>query len=261
MPDLTGRTAIVAGGTTLIGKGVVEALVRSGADVVVAGPDTERVRASATDLGATFVPMPDRSDPAPLVAEAVEVHGGIDIVVDLAAIYLDLGFDTSRVEWRMTLDAKLSEMAALVAAARPHLAASGRAGVVTFSSISSRSWGECDRPTSRAAIVRHTWSLAMDLAPEGVRVNSVSPGWTGEAMVDEADDPTDADAYESPGDVMGEQFRLTCRVANPARLGAVVAYLVSDEAEMVTGADWAPSGGYPEAGTDVAGLPAPRLAM
>lgn len=233
MPDLSGRTAIVAGGATLIGRGVAEALVRAGATVVIADKDSDRGRTTAAEIGAVFCPtdITGARSVAALVNRTAGGYGGIDIVVNLAALYLDLRFDTAGSGWGAALDAKLANMTTLVDAARPHLAASDHASVINFSSISSGA--EQGSAASRAAIVRMTWSMAMDLAADGIRVNSVSPGWIVSAVVEGAG-----------SNVVAAPFPLTCRVAAPDNLGNVVAYLASDVAADVTGGDWAPSAGY-----------------
>ncbi len=260
MPDLTGRTAIVTGGATLLARGVVTALRDAGADVVIADIDPDG-KAVADELGEAvrFVrtDITDDASIAELVRTAVQRHGGIDIVVNLAATYLDDGVDTPRADWLTALDVNVVSMVEVVRQARPHLAASGHGSVVNFTSISSKvaQTGRWVYPASKAAIAQLTRSMAMDLAPDGIRVNSVSPGWTWSKIMVElsGDDRARTDAVAAP-------FHLTGRVGDGDEVGRVVAFLASDDASVVTGADWAADGGYSAMGPEQSVPAIPRLA-
>ena len=260
MVELQGRVAIVTGGATLIGQGVVAALAQAGASVVVVDIDEEGGRAAA-EIGDTVsfsrTDVTRDDDLAALVAETAERLGGIDIIVNLAATYVDDGFETSRSDWLLGLDVNLVSGVRLVLAAHPWLAASEHASVVNFSSISSSvaQTGRWVYPASKAAIVQVTRSMAMDLAPDGIRVNSVSPGWTWSAIMDglSGGDRAKTDAVAAP-------FHFTRRAGDPAEIGAVVAFLVSDAASVVTGADWAADGGYSAMGPEQSVPAIPLLA-
>ena len=90
-----------------------------------------------------------------------------------------------------------------------------------------------------------TRSMAMDFAPDGIRVNSVSPGWTWSKIMD-----TLSEGNRELTDSVAAPFHLTGRVADPLEVGRVVAFLVSDAASVVTGADWAADGGYSAMGPE-----------
>lgn len=250
MPDLSGRTAIVTGGATLLAHGVVGALARSGARVVVADVD-ETGGAAAEKLGRDVVfvrtDITDDASLAALVATTAERFGGIDIVVNLAATYLDNGFATSRQDWLTALNVNLVSAVETVRHAHPYLKASEHAAVVNFTSISSKvgQTGRWVYPASKAAIVQLTRSMALDFAADGIRVNSVSPGWTWSKIMDDLSggDRAKTDRVAAP-------FHLTGRVGDGAEIGAVVAFLVSDDASVVTGADWAADGGYSAIGPE-----------
>ncbi|MBU2694406.1 SDR family oxidoreductase [Pimelobacter sp. 30-1] len=259
MTDLTGRTAIVTGGATLLAHGVIGALARAGARVVVADID-EAGGTAAEKLGdeVAFVrtDITDDAAVADLVAATVERFGGIDIVVNLAATYLDEGFATSRADWLTALDVNLVSIVEVVRAAYPHLQASEHAAVVNFTSISSKvaQTGRWVYPASKAAIVQLTRSMATDFAGDGIRVNSVSPGWTWSKIMDDLSggDRAKTDRVAAP-------FHLTGRVGNGAEIGEVVAFLASDAASIVTGADWAADGGYSALGPEQAVPAIPQL--
>jgi NAD(P)-dependent dehydrogenase (short-subunit alcohol dehydrogenase family) len=100
-------------------------------------------------------------------------------------------------------------------------------------------------PVGKAAMVQLTRSMAMDLAGEGVRVNSVSPGWTWSAIMDQL---TGGDRAKT--DRVAAPFHLLRRVGDPAEVANVVLFLCSDLASFVTGADYACDGGYSAMGPE-----------
>lgn len=259
MPDLTGRTAIVTGGATLLAHGVVQALTDAGANVVVADIDIAGGKA-ATALGANveFVEtdVTDDESLARLVSTTVDRFGGLDIVVNLAATYLDAGFESSRADWLTALNVNVVSMVETVRHAYPHLRASDHAAVVNFTSISSTvaQTGRWLYPASKAAIAQLTRSMALDFAGDRIRVNSVSPGWTWSKIMDDLSggDRAKTDAVAAP-------FHLTGRVGDGIEIGRVVAFLASDDASVVTGADWAADGGYSAMGPEQAVPAIPKL--
>ncbi|MGV9672073.1 SDR family oxidoreductase [Gordonia sp. NPDC003504] len=250
MPNLSGRTAIVTGGATLIGHGVVAELAAAGAAVVVVDVDVvggEKAAAQAPGIDFIETDITDDDALARMVSSVVDRHGGIDIVVNLAAVYVDDGFDTSRADWLTALNVNVVSMVEVVRHAFDHLERSEHASVINFTSTSAKvaQTGRWAYPASKAAVAQLTRSMAMDLVPHGIRVNSVNPGWTWSKVMDELSngDRTKTDAVAAP-------FHLTRRVADPSEIGRVVAFLASDDASVVVGADWAVDGGYSAMGPE-----------
>ena len=134
-----------------------------------------------SDAKASFVRTDITSDAdiAALVAATVQRHGRLDFLVNVACTYLDNGAETARADWLKALDVNIVGSVMLMQAARPHLAAN-KGAIVNFGSISARiaQVGRWVYPVSKAAILQLTRNQALDLAPDGIRVNAVSPGWT-----------------------------------------------------------------------------------
>lgn len=254
MKGLAGKVAIVPGGATKIGRAVVAGFRAAGAEVMVADiadPGTgfgEGVAFQSCDLR-------DDAQIAALVAATKEQFGRIDFLVNVACTYLDNGATSTRAEWLDALDVNIVGSVMLMQAARAELARN-KGAIVNFGSISSRvaQTGRWLYPVSKAAILQLTRNQAMDLAPEGIRVNAVSPGWTWSNIMDQltGGDRAKTDAVAAP-------FHLLGRVADPEEVAQAVLFLCSDSASFITGTDICVDGGYTAMGPEQAVPAIPKL--
>ncbi len=257
---LEGRTAIVTGGATLIGAAVVRAFAQAGTRVVVADIDEAGGEALAGELGDAVrfrrTDVRDDAEVEACVQEAVDAFGGLDVLVNLAASYVDEGADSGRADWLESYDVNVVGAVMMLRAARPHLAASGHGAVVNFGSISAKvaQTGRWLYPATKAALLQVTRSAALDLAPEGIRVNSLSPGWTWSRIMDEL-----SGGDRAHTDAVGGAFHLPGRVGDPEEVARAVLFLASDAASFVTGTDLAVDGGYTAMGPERAEPAIPLL--
>ncbi|PQO23995.1 short-chain dehydrogenase [Rhodobacteraceae bacterium WD3A24] len=256
MRGLDGKVAIIPGGATKIGAAIVAAFREAGTRVMVADINEEAGRALEAD-GVAFQPtnLRDDDDITALVKAAKDRFGRIDFLVNVACSYLDNGVESTRAEWLESLDVNVVGSVMLMQAAREELA-KNKGAIVNFGSISSRvaQTGRWLYPVSKAAILQLTRNQAMDLAPEGIRVNAVSPGWTWSNIMDEL---TGGDRAKTDG--VAAPFHLLGRTGNPEEVASAVLFLCSDEASFITGTDIRVDGGYTAMGPEQAVPAIPKL--
>ncbi|MBU8812356.1 SDR family NAD(P)-dependent oxidoreductase [Mycolicibacterium goodii] len=234
---LSGKRFVVTGGTRGIGRAVVEGLLAEGAAVAFCARTPESVSATQQELaadGATVVGTPvdvgDGTAVADWVARSAETLGGLDgVVANVSA----LAIPESHENWRTSFEVDMMGTVGLVDAALPYLLKSEAGSIVTISSVSGREIDFAAGPygTFKAAIIHYTQGLAYQLAAQGVRANTVSPGNTyfpgGVWPTIEKNDP----------ELFAASLALnpTGRMATPREIANAVVFLSSPAASFITG--------------------------
>lgn len=255
MRGLQGKVAIVPGGVTKIGQAVVAAFAEAGVKVMVADIAEAPAGLTSDSVGYQRCDLRSDADIAALVKATKARFGRVDFLVNVACSYLDKGAETSRAEWLEALDINIVGSVMLMEAALEELKAT-KGAIVNFGSISSRvaQTGRWVYPVSKAAILQLTRNQAMDLAPHGIRVNAVSPGWTWSNIMDQL-----TGGNRAKTDAVAAPFHLLGRVGNPEEVAASVLFLCSDEASFITGTDICVDGGYTAMGPEQAVPAIPKL--
>jgi NAD(P)-dependent dehydrogenase (short-subunit alcohol dehydrogenase family) len=245
MKGIADRVAIVTGGASGIGAGLVCAFVTAGAKVAFADIQDAPALALARELGprCMFVPADLRRDDEidRLVATAAERFGGIDFVINAAATYADEGLQSDRAAWHNGFDTNLIGHVMLVRAALPHLQRSPSPSVVWFSSESAHVGltGRWIYPATKAAIEQVVRSQALDLAPDRIRVNAVMPGWTEKPWHKTA--PPDVREHYAR---MSDRLHMLGRMGTLAEVADAVLFLCSEHASFITGSCLKVDGGH-----------------
>jgi len=191
--DLTGRTAIVTGGTRGIGLAIAEGLLAAGAQVAVASRKPDACASTEAHLramggGAIGVPthMGDIAAVNALVDRTVDEFGRLDIVVNNAANALTLPFGQLTVDaWDKSIGTNLRGPVFLIERALPHLEASGNAAILNVISAGAFLFAANTAMynAAKAGLMSMTRSMAAVFAPKGIRVNALAPGTVDTDMV------------------------------------------------------------------------------
>ena len=181
--DLSGKVALVTGGTKGIGRAVAEHLLEAGASVAICARTGDEVWAVAAELGDRALAIVcDVADPAAcarMVDRAVTHFGRLDILVNNAGlgIFKPLG-EMSVDEWQLQIDVNLGGVFYCSTAALPHLVASGDGFIVNVASLASRHAfpGGTGYNASKFGLLGLTEAMMLDVRYDGVRVSVVMPG-------------------------------------------------------------------------------------
>lgn len=244
---LAGKVAVITGGDSGIGRAVAIAFAREGADVLISylneDVDAEETAAYVRDANRRVELVPgDVADPQhcrDIIAKAMDTFGKIDVLVVNAAFQMSRESldEVPDEEWDRTISVNLSAMFHLIKAALPHLQPG--AAIIGSSSVNS----DAPNPTlapyaaTKSAIANLCASLAQQLGPRGIRVNSVAPGPVWTPLIPSSMPPEDVAKF-------GENTPLA-RAGQPAELAPAYVLLAADEASYISGARLAVTGGRP----------------
>ncbi|MFE2421593.1 SDR family NAD(P)-dependent oxidoreductase [Streptomyces hokutonensis] len=255
-----GRTVVVTGAGRGIGLAVVEAFLAAGSRVVAGSRERtdalDRHVKQGAELTVVEVDLATPDGPAALVAEAVALHGGVDVLVNnVGAVRprVDGFLGVTDEDWEWTFTVNFMAAVRATRAALPHLLATGAGRIVTVSSVNARLPDPLviDYGAAKAALTNFCKALSKEVGPRGVRVNTVGPGPVETALWQGADGVAatvarsrDVDPREVARGAADQS--VTGRFTRPAEVADLVLYLAGPQAANITGADFVIDGGLVE---------------
>jgi NAD(P)-dependent dehydrogenase (short-subunit alcohol dehydrogenase family) len=244
---LAGKTALITGADSGIGRAVAIAYAREGADVAISyldeHDDAKETARWVEEAGRKALLLPgditDREFCKELVAKTVEAFGRVDVLVNNAAYQMtyDSLEEISDDEWDKTYSTNIGAMFRITKAALPHMKEGGAIINTTSINADSPNPGLIAYASTKGAIQNFTGGLAQLLAERGIRANCVAPGpiWT--PLIPSTMPPEKVKNF-------GSQVPMK-RAGQPAELAAAYVMLASDEASYISGATIAVTGGKP----------------
>jgi 2-deoxy-D-gluconate 3-dehydrogenase len=243
--DLTGRRALITGANTGIGQAIAVALAEAGAAVALAGrsPAAETVALIEAKGGTAVDLRADLSSIAPvdaLIADTVATLGGLDILVNNAGIIRrnDLAVFTEE-DWDAVVDTNLKTLFFLSQAAARVMMAAGRGKIINIASLLSFQGGirVPSYAAAKSGVAGLTRAMANELAPAGVQVNAIAPGYiaTNNTAALQADETRNRQILE----------RIPAgRWGRPEDIAGAAVFLASGASDYVTGHILAVDGGW-----------------
>ena len=239
--DLSGRTALVTGGTRGIGREIASTLAGAGARVAVVGRDATRAQEAASAIGGGAcgfgADMANTADVARLIDEVEQAFGSLDILVNNAGVTRDnLLLRIKDEDWDAVLDTNLRGAFAAIRAATRGMMKRRWGRIINIASVVgiTGNKGQANYAASKAGLIGLTKSVAKELASRNILANAIAPGFI----------ETDMTAAMTPEarQELGAQIPLG-RLGAPADIAGLVAFLASEHAAYITGQVFVVDGG------------------
>jgi NAD(P)-dependent dehydrogenase (short-subunit alcohol dehydrogenase family) len=245
--ELAGRVAVITGGSAGLGLAMAEALGEKGAALALVARDRARLdaadaalRARGFEVHAFSADVSDEAQVGRMAADVLARFGKVQILINNAGMNIRRPMvEFSLAEWRQVLDTNLTSAFLVSRAFVPHMKGQGWGRIINLASMMSHVAlpGRTAYCASKAALLGFTRALALELAPDKITVNGISPGPFNteiNRVLTESEEQTRWFMARIPMNRWGA----------PREVGKLAAYLCSDEAGFITGADMVIDGGW-----------------
>jgi NAD(P)-dependent dehydrogenase (short-subunit alcohol dehydrogenase family) len=252
LPGLQNKRAIVTGGASGIGLAICRALHAQGVRVAIADRDAKAAASAASEIGSLAwfpIDVSRRKSVEECFAQIDEAFGGYDILCANAGVSsMKLVIDLTDEDWDHNLNVNARGIFLTNQAAVRHFLASSRPGVIVNTASLAGKWGApwlAHYSASKFAVVGFTQALAREVAPQGIRVNCVCPGFVRTPMQSREVEWEAKLRNMTPGAVIGEYIAQTPlgRLEEPEDVADTVLFLASDLARFITGESLNVTGG------------------
>jgi meso-butanediol dehydrogenase / (S,S)-butanediol dehydrogenase / diacetyl reductase len=241
---MAGKTAIVTGGGSGIGKAIAAAFAREGAQVVICGREARKLEQAVTEIDpqclAVAADVSHTDDINSLVGQTVRKFKQLDILVNNAGILLPGTAESlTNDQWERTYNTNVRAVWQLSRAALPHMRKAGKGSIINIASVLS-SLGARNRvayAASKGAVLAMSRAMALDHAEENIRINCICPGIVETEMVATFNLDEKARQQRIAAHPMG-------RFGQPEDIAGLAVFLATDEASWITGAAFPADGGY-----------------
>lgn len=250
--DFQDKVAIVTGGAQGIGRATALALAREGAAVVIADRDAPAAEALAEGIQswggralACVADVSDEGDAARIAAETVIAFGGVDVLVNNAGIQQPGTVESTPLEsWNATIGVNLTGVYLVSHFVIPELRRRGGGAIVNVASLhgllTEPGWSAY--AASKGGVIALTRAMALDYAPEGIRVNCVCPGAIDTSLLRSAAALEDARRTDEVLREWARQQPLG-RLGTPEEVAELVLFLAGPRASFITGSIYTADGG------------------
>ncbi len=241
---LANKVAIVTGGGSGIGRAIAVAFAREGAKVVISGRDQKKLDAAAKGIGGNCLTvsadLSSSADIKKLVDATVQRFKQIHVLVNNAGVLLPGTAESfTEAEWDQTFNVNVRGVWLLSRAVLPHMRAAGGGSIINTGSVLSLT-GARNRvayAASKGAVLQMTRSMALDHAPEKIRVNCICPGMVETEMIAQFIVDESARNQRLAMHPLG-------RFGRPEDISGLAVFLASEESSWITGAAFPVDGGY-----------------
>ncbi len=247
---LDGKKGFVTGGARGIGKCTAAAFAEAGADIAIADMDFEEAKAAAKEIAeatgrkviAISCDVTDESQVQSMVNEVVRELGGLNFCHANAGICINAPADEMTYDqWKKNIDVNLNSVFLTDTIAGRYMLSHGGGSIINTASMSAHIVNvpqpQCAYNASKAAVIQLTKSLAVEWAKQGVRVNSISPGYIGT-------DLTLSSPALQPLIAQWNAMAPMGRLGKPEELGSICVYLAADTSTFTTGSDFILDGAF-----------------